>query len=84
MSNKRSEIKRKNHVAKMLNQIVERGAQTPAGSKVSKTLADNGLVDQYKVIREDIMKLREDLSKGYDMAKSLMDKRNLTQMLKLK
>lgn len=32
------------------------------------------LKDQYFIIREDIMKLRDDLTKGYDMTKDWLEK----------
>lgn len=43
------------------------------------------LRDQYEIIRNDIMKLRDDLNKGYDMAKSMVDRKTiLNQLLKVR
>lgn len=43
----------------------------------------SGLREQYKVIREDIIKLRNDLQKGYDMAKGAVEKKSfLNQIFK--
>jgi hypothetical protein len=33
------------------------------------------LMSQYDVIRKDLVKLKVDITKGYDMAKNLVDKR---------
>jgi hypothetical protein len=38
---------------------------------------ETGFREQYDIIREDILKLRVDLQKGYDMAKELLDKKGL-------
>ncbi len=46
---------------------------------------DNGLVQQYRIIREDILKLRKDINHGYDMAKDAMEKKTiLNELMKLK
>jgi hypothetical protein len=63
------------------------GSSDPRSSSVgTKKISGktNDLKSQYKLIREDILKLREDLQKGYDMAKGLMDKKTLKQFLKAK
>lgn len=39
------------------------------------------LKGQYDVIRNDLLKLRDDLGKGYDMAKGMMDKKVLVKEL---
>ncbi len=42
-------------------------------------------VDQYRVIREDILKLRNDLTRGYDMAKEAIDKKTIiSELMKLR
>ncbi|MFP5386271.1 MAG: hypothetical protein ACLGHN_09355 [Bacteriovoracia bacterium] len=53
------------------------------GSKKLAGKADE-LKNQYDLIREDILKLRTDLQKGYDMAKGFVDKKTLKQLLKAK
>lgn len=47
-----------------------------------KSSLNNNLTDlkgQYDVIRNDLLKLRDDLGKGYDMAKGMMDKKVLVK-----
>jgi hypothetical protein len=58
-----------------------------AASNVNKTSAfnedmsqnqsstSNQFLEQYRIIREDVLKLREDLSLGYDMLKVWIDKK---------
>lgn len=41
------------------------------------TAPEPDLKQQYKIIRDDLLKLREDLEKGYDMAKSYVGKNGL-------
>ncbi len=46
---------------------------------------ENGLVQQYRIIREDILKLRKDINHGYDMAKDAVGKKTiLNELMKLK
>lgn len=52
------------------------------GSKASSTTTSkatngNALVEQFNVIREDVLKLRDDLARGYDMAREMLDKKTL-------
>lgn len=55
---------------------------------ISKKVSGNqgqaiGLREQYDVIREDLIKLRDDLQKGITMAKGAVDKKKLIgQLLK--
>jgi hypothetical protein len=42
---------------------------------------ERSLRDQYEIIREDILKLRDDLTKGYNMAKKAVDKKTLVAQL---
>jgi len=46
-------------------------------SSLNYNLTD--LKGQYDVIRNDLLKLRDDLGKGYDMAKGMMDKKVLVK-----
>ena len=57
-----------------------------SGSKATGSSSNgNALVEQYNVIREDIMKLRDDLAHGYDMARDMLDKKTLMkELLKVK
>jgi hypothetical protein len=66
--------RRSTHVEKTLKSMSRR-AKAGAGN------ADPSLRDQYAIIREDLLKLREDLQKGYDMAKGMVEKRGLLGQL---
>lgn len=35
------------------------------------------LKNQYNIIREDVLKLRADLQKGYDMARGMVDRKSM-------
>ena len=77
MSNKR------NHAQKVLHKMTKR--MTNSGQEQAKGGEENSLKQQYDLIREDLLKLRDDLSKGYDMAKGMMDRKRLVnQFLKTK
>lgn len=57
-------------------------AKTKALQKNKKGTSGYKLTDlkgQYEVIRNDLLKLRADLGKGYDMAKGMMDKNTLVK-----
>lgn len=57
-------------------------AKTKALQKNKKSSVDYKLTDlksQYDVIRNDLLKLRADLGKGYDMAKGMMDRKVLVK-----
>lgn len=40
------------------------------------------LKEQYEIIRDDVLKLRTDLQKGYDMARGMLDKKTLLRDLR--
>ncbi len=43
------------------------------------------LSEQYNVIKKDLLKLREDLSKGYDLTKGLIERKGfINELLKVK
>ncbi len=48
--------------------------------------SENGdFVDQYRLIREDLMKLRGDLTRGYSMAKNAFEKKTIvSELMKLR
>lgn len=73
--------KHKSHTDKVLKGM-SKNAQAATSIAKDKIVAnlDPTLKDQYNVIRKDLLKLREDLAKGYDMAKSV-DKKNLVKQL---
>ncbi|HXH76637.1 MAG TPA: hypothetical protein VNJ08_16820 [Bacteriovoracaceae bacterium] len=62
----------------MSNKTVDKKVLKKTARKVgfgtNKAPKDVGLKDQYFIIREDIMKLREDVVKGYDMTRDWLDK----------
>ena len=69
----KNENRRKLHVSQLAKQLNKHGEN------------DSGLAGQYRVIKEDLMKLREDLNRGFDMAKDAVDKKTIfSELMKLK
>ncbi len=68
--------KRSTHIEKTLKGMSRRASK--AGS--SRGL-DPSLREQYAIIRQDLQKLRDDLHKGYDMAKGMVEKRSFLGQL---
>ena len=81
---------RRVHAAKVLaqaskkNQTHNEPSQTaPVDEKDNSALAS--LNKQYEVIREDILKLREDLADGYDLLKDYLESKvNLRTLIRVK
>ena len=73
--------KHKNHTEKVLKSMSKNasGATNVAKDRIIANI-DPTLKDQYNVIRKDLLKLREDIAKGYDMAKNV-DKKSLVKQL---
>lgn len=47
--------------------------------------SEGALTEQYKLIKEDLMKLRADINRGYDMAKDAIDKKTiLNELMKIR
>jgi hypothetical protein len=89
MSNKMVDNKRRNHVEKVLQTMSKKatqsGSPTASPAPEKKVSVIDPLREQYDVIREDLLKLREDLSKGYDLARSTLEKKGLiSELLKSK
>jgi hypothetical protein len=85
MSNKLIDNKRRNHSEKILQKMSKKAAEPSEkkSSSSSSRSSEKTLREQYEIIRKDVLKLREDLTKGYDMAKGLVEKKGfLTQLLK--
>lgn len=62
---------------------MESGENSEASAS-NQTDIFGSLNEQYIVIREDILKLREDLAQGYDLIKDIIDsKLNIKSLLKL-
>lgn len=81
MSSKLLDSKKRNHADKILQKMSKKAsADTSKPVKAEPTLGE-----QYEVIRRDILKLRDDLSKGYDMAKGMIERKGfINQLLKVK
>ncbi|MFL5786048.1 MAG: hypothetical protein ACJ76H_15630 [Bacteriovoracaceae bacterium] len=76
---KHNENRRKLHVAQMAKQLNKKD------ENASEDTADSKLVEQYRIIRDDLAKLRDDLNRGYDMAKEAVDKKTiLGDLMKLR
>lgn len=73
MTTKATDSKRKSP-AKILHKNSKR---TGASGRSAKVSPEAQLKDQCYIIREDITKLREDLAKGYDMARNWIDKKGM-------
>ena len=77
---KQNENRRKLHVSQLAKQMGKKTDQTE-----DESIEEGGLTEQYRVIREDLMKLREDLNRGYDMAKEAVDKKTIiNELMKLR
>jgi hypothetical protein len=58
-------------------------AENKKRTGAKKVSSIDPLIEQYDLIRKDVLKLGEDLSKGYDLAKSKLEKSGLIgQLLK--
>ncbi len=88
MSSKLLDSKKRNHAEKILSRMSKKAGTTgsrPVEASSSKKSAEATLSEQYEIIRSDILKLRDDLSKGYDMAKGMIERKGLiNQLLKTK
>lgn len=89
MSSKLLDSKKRNHADKILQKMSKRASadtSKPVESTATRSSkAEATLSEQYDVIRSDILKLRDDLSKGYDMAKGMIEKKGfINQLLKAK
>ena len=81
--------KRRSHVEKVLHRMSKKASQpkpthAESGESIEGEVVDTSMLrEQYEIIRNDILKLREDLSKGYDIAKSMLEKKGIiTQLLR--
>lgn len=74
-----------------VEKVMRNMSKAPSKTKIEKSIkasisnVDPSLKTQYEIIRKDLLKLREDLAKSYDVAKHVMDKKGLVkQLLSLK
>jgi hypothetical protein len=81
--------KRRSHVEKVLHKMSKKASQPKSSNSETEESIEGEVVDtstlreQYEIIRTDILKLREDLSKGYDIARSMLEKKGfITQLLR--
>lgn len=79
MGRKSTDNKRKSHTEKVLKTMKPVQTASTAVKEKAPTNLDPSLKEQYNVIRKDLLKLREDLAKGYDMAKNLVEKKGLVK-----
>src|SRR5665647_480617 len=97
MNSKLIDNKRRGHADKILQKVRKKGgpeitadaaeSEVETATKKKKSEAkrpDAALREQYSVIRSDIIRLRDDLSKGYEMAKSVIDKGFVKDLLRAK
>lgn len=70
---KTHENRRKQHVAQLAKQNTKNSDEGA------------GLVQQYRIIRDDLVKLRDDINKGYGMAREAVEKKTIfSELLKLR
>lgn len=80
MSKKSSNSRQLREVEKVMKTIekpklIQETKKSKKSSVGQETIViDPALKDQYNVIKKDILKLRKDLSDGYDMAKTAVEK----------
>ena len=89
MSNKLVDNKRRSHSEKVLQNMSKKvrpdanssDEETTTQAADTKKDSTSALRDQYEVIRTDILQLRDDLVKGYDMAKQMVEKKGLVKQI---
>jgi hypothetical protein len=73
--------------AKLLKTVAKHATEgtTHSSEKNADSPASSVLLEQYRIIREDIIKLADDITRGYDVAREMFDKKTLMKdLLKLK
>lgn len=77
---KQNDNRRKLHVSQLAKQMNKKNSDS--GESTSE---DSALMEQYRVIKEDLLKLRKDVTRGYDMAKEAVDKKTIiSELMKLR
>jgi 23S rRNA G2069 N7-methylase RlmK/C1962 C5-methylase RlmI len=87
MSNKTKAVRALKHADKKVESVLSKADVILSGATREKTSKkdDSALQNQYKIIREDLMKLRKDITEGYDIAKTRVEKTGFfRQLLKTK
>lgn len=72
--------KRSSHTQRLLKGLSKRAVKQ-SDSSSTKNVSISSLRDQYDVIREDFIKLKDDLQKGYDLAKGAVEKKSLINQI---
>ena len=89
MNAKLIDNKRRIHAAKVLEKLsrapkeVDSAEQSAPADDSSRNEKKGvaALREQYDVIRDDLLKLREDVTKGYDLAKGFLNKKTIMNEL---
>lgn len=87
MPNKTKAVRALKSADKKVESVLSKADVFLAGTSSDKTSKkdDSALQNQYKIIREDLLKLRKDITEGYDIAKTRVEKTNFfRQFLKTK
>ena len=73
------------HNEKKISQLAKQVNKRPQSEESEQSGEQSGLVDQYRVIRDDIMKLRDDVTRGYELAKDAVEKKTIvSELIKLR
>jgi hypothetical protein len=80
MTPKHPENKRQAKVERMAENATK--PQRQSKKKDNSSNKESGLMEQYRIIKDDIVKLKDDINTGYAMAKGMMDKGTWRQSIK--
>jgi alkylated DNA nucleotide flippase Atl1 len=82
--NKVVENKRSRHVDKVLQNLSKATSQPHAhvDTEAKATAQEDSLTEQYNIIRQDLMKLRDDVVKGVDLAKTSLNKETIINLIR--
>lgn len=84
MSTKKTTGKKKTSVDKVMKSVSRPLSKVNVDKAVREGITlkvDPTLKEQYDTIRKDILKLREDISSGYDVARKLVEKKGFAKKL---
>lgn len=84
MSSKLLDSKKRNQTEKTLRKLSKsKNAADVAHGPQEQAWDSASLKEQYGVIRQDILKLKDDLTRGFDMAKGMFEKKGfISELLK--
>lgn len=70
------------HTQKIITKMSKKAMRS---DKSGNQIRSGDFKQQYEIIRKDVMKLKKDLQKGYDMARRVVEKKGfLNQFIKTK